>query len=91
VPGEESTRFHHLSSLRQPSDEVTLQSLLTVLSSKLELSGRLPLYAFEADKEGLDQLAHVFGEVREMERRSVELLRVALLDHLREIESREVR
>jgi hypothetical protein len=74
-----------ISDLRgaQPAD-ATLQNLLTVLSAKLELCSRLPIYEYEAGNEGHDSSAAAFRALAEMERRSFNDLLACLRVHLEE-------
>lgn len=72
-----------LTELRrsQPGDS-TLQNLLQVMSGKLELCGRLPIYEYEAGLEGHRACAAAFHELAEIERKSFDLLVVCLRGHL---------
>jgi len=74
-----------ISDLRgaQPAD-ATLQNLLGVLSSKLELCSRLPIYEYEASNEGHEQCAAAFRALADVERRSFDELLNALRRHLDE-------
>jgi hypothetical protein len=74
-----------ISDLRgaQPAD-ATLQNLLSVLSAKLELCSRLPIYEYEAGNEGHDACAKAFRQLAEGERRSFNDLLTTLRLHLEE-------
>ena len=66
---------------RQPA-EGTLKNLLGVLNAKLELCARLPVYEWEAGREGFDDCAAAFRDLAEAERQScadtIDLLRTHL-------------
>ncbi len=72
-----------LTELRrsQPGD-ATLQNLLHVMSGKLELCGRLPIFEYEAGVEGNRACAAAFHELAETERRSFDALVACLRAHL---------
>ena len=72
-----------LTELRrsQPGDS-TLQNLLQVMSGKLELCGRLPIYEYEAGVEGHRACAAAFHELAEIERKSFDALAACLRSHL---------
>ena len=78
-----------LTELRrsQPGDS-TLQNLLQVMSGKLELCGRLPIYEYEAGLEGHRACAAAFHELAEIERKSFDALVVCLRGHLEGTRSR---
>lgn len=80
---EESSAARRLNDLRaaQPGDP-TLQNLLNVLSAKLELCSRLPIYEYEAGSQGLDVCAEAFHTLAETERRSFNEILAALRHHL---------
>lgn len=77
---DDPVTLQRLSDLRrsQPAD-ATLANLLATLSGKLELCARLPVLAYEADREGHVGTAAAFRALADSERRSLE----ALLDSLR--------
>lgn len=67
-----------LNELRRahPAD-ATLQNLLAVLGSKLDLSARLPVFEYEAASEGHDDCARAFEVLARAERANVnELLKI---------------
>jgi hypothetical protein len=72
-----------ISDLRgaQPAD-ATLQNLLGVLSAKLELCSRLPIYEYEAGNEGHELPAAAFRRLAEIERQSFNELLECLHRHL---------
>jgi hypothetical protein len=74
-----------ISDLRgdQPGD-ATLQSLLGILSAKLELCSRLPIFEYEASNAGHDRCAAAFRRLAEVERRSFRDLLETLHGHLDE-------
>jgi hypothetical protein len=74
----ETITARRLEQLRRahPAD-ATLQNLLAVLASKLELSARLPVFEYEAASEGHDDCAATFEALGTAERAHVnELLKV---------------
>lgn len=66
-----------------PADR-TLQNLLGLMSSKLELCSRLPIFEYEAANEGHEACATAFREMAEDERRSFTDLVRCLRRHLEE-------
>jgi hypothetical protein len=75
-----------ISDLRgaQPAD-ATLQNLLGVLSAKLELCSRLPIFEYEAGNEGHEATAAAFRHLAEVERRSFNEMLACLRQHLEEL------
>lgn len=74
----ETLTARRLNELRRahPAD-ATLQNLLTVLGSKLDLSARLPVFEYEAASEGHEDCAHAFDVLARAERANVnELLKI---------------
>jgi hypothetical protein len=82
---EESSAARRLSDLRkaQPGDP-TLQNLLGVLSNKLDLCARLPIFEYEAGSQGHEACAAAFHRLAEIERRSFNEMLACLRDHLDE-------
>ena len=80
---DDPVTLRRLSDLRrsQPTDE-TLKGLLGTLSTKLELCGRLPFLAYQADQEGFAEAATAFRSLAMSERRSLEDLLESLRYHL---------
>lgn len=80
---DDPVTLRRLSDLRraQPTDE-TLKALLGTLSTKLELCGRLPFLAYQADQEGFADTAAAFRSLAAAERRSLEELLASLRYHL---------
>jgi hypothetical protein len=72
-----------LAELRsaQPCD-TTLQNLLSVLTAKLDLSARLPVFEYEADSEGFPEVASFMSALASAERQSVEDIIRSLRAHL---------
>jgi hypothetical protein len=81
LPNESNTA-RRLSDLRARPADATLQNLLATLSAKLDLCGRLPIYEYEADREGHSATAARFHGLLEAERRSFEELVLCLRLHL---------
>lgn len=74
----ETITARRLNELRRahPAD-ATLQNLLAVLGSKLDLSARLPVFEYEAATEGHDDCARAFEVLAHAERAHVnELLKI---------------
>jgi hypothetical protein len=66
-----------------PADR-TLQNLLDLLLSKLQLCSRLPIYEYEAANEGHEGSAKSFHEIADRERESFAELLDCLRHHLDE-------
>lgn len=86
VPPPSTTRRLSDLTAALPADR-TLQNLLGLMSSKLELCSRLPIFEYEASNEGHDACATAFHEMAEMERRSFSHLVTCLRRHLDETSS----
>jgi rubrerythrin len=80
---DDPVTLRRLSDLRraQPTDE-TLKALLATVSSKLELCGRLPFLAYQAEQEGFGDAATAFRNLAAAERRLLEELLASLRLHL---------
>jgi rubrerythrin len=80
---DDPVTLRRLSDLRrsQPTDE-TLKALLGTVSTKLELCGRLPFLAYQADQEGFQDVASAFRSLAIAERRLLEELLTSLRFHL---------
>lgn len=83
MPGTERTSTKRLTELRRalPSD-ATLQNLVAVLTIKLDLCARLPVFEYEAESEGFTDSASFFGALASAERASVNDIRRTLESHL---------
>ena len=88
---DESDAARRLSDLRraQPGDR-TLQNILGILSAKLELCARLPVFEYEAGNLGHDAGLKAFRRLAEVERQSFDELLDCLRTHLDETARREV-
>jgi hypothetical protein len=80
--GSASGRLSDLTAA-VPADR-TLQNLLGLVSSKLDVCSRLPIFEYEAQTEGHVSSATVFHEIAEQERRSFANLLACLRLHLDE-------
>ena len=82
---QSSSTARRLSDLTAalPADR-TLQNLLGLMSSKLELCSRLPILEYEAANEGHEACATIFHQMAEFERRSFQELVNCLRTHLDE-------
>jgi hypothetical protein len=78
-----SSTAQRLADLRsaQPCD-TTLQNLLNILTAKLDLSARLPVYEYEADSEGFPEAASFMSALASAERESVQDILRSLRQHL---------
>jgi rubrerythrin len=85
---DDPVTLSRLSDLRQsqPAD-ATLRNLLQTLSTKLELCARLPVLAYEADREGHTKTAAAFRRLAAVERRSLDELLESLKRHLEPTEA----
>ena len=82
APRQTSTA-QRLAELRsaQPCD-TTLQNLLNILTAKLDLSARLPVFEYEADSEGFPEAASFMSALASAERESVQDVLRSLRMHL---------
>ena len=71
-----------INELRGDPGDATLQNLLGVLSAKLDLCARLPVFAFEAGNAGNESCALAFRRLADTERRSFDELLACLKTHL---------
>ena len=80
---DDSSAVRRLNDLRatMPGDR-TLQSLLGILSAKLDLCAKLPIYEYEATSQGHAHCVAAFQRMAEHERRSLEEALRALRVHL---------
>jgi hypothetical protein len=85
VPPEESNSLRRLSDLRRaaPAD-ATFQNLLAVMTEKLDLCARLPIYEYEAGSEGHEHSARTFHALADAERQSFQELVACLQEHMLE-------
>jgi hypothetical protein len=82
APRQNST-VKRLAELRlaHPHD-ATLQNLLAVLTAKLDLSSRLPVFEYEAESEGFSDTASFMSALASAERESLEDVLACLRHHL---------
>ena len=80
---DDSNAARRLSELRraQPGDP-TLQNLLGVLSTKLELCARLPVFEYEAGSQGHEHCVRAFRRLAELERQSFNEILACLRRHI---------
>jgi hypothetical protein len=82
-PTDQGEATRRLSDLgRAQPFGTTLRNLLAVLNAKLELCAALPVYEWDADREGYDECAAAFRRLAEAERRSCTDLLDSLKEHL---------
>ena len=79
-PTSTAQRLAELRSA-QPCD-TTLQNLLSILTAKLDLSTRLPVFEYEADSEGFTEAASFMSALASAERESVHDVLRSLRMHL---------
>ena len=79
-PTSTAQRLAELRSA-QPCD-TTLQNLLSILTAKLDLSARLPVFEYEADSEGFTEAASFLSALASAERESVQDIVRSLRAHL---------
>jgi hypothetical protein len=79
----QTSAAQRLAELRRahPHD-ATLQNLLAVVSAKLDLSARLPVFEYEADSEGFSDTASFMSALASAERESLEDILASLRLHL---------
>jgi hypothetical protein len=82
---DEPSPARRLSDLRkgQPASP-TLQNLLGILSAKLDLCARLPIYEYEAASQGHETCTIAFRRLAEVERESCNEMLQCLRDHIEE-------
>lgn len=79
----QSSSAQRLSDLRRAHPyDATLQNLLTLLTAKLDLSARLPVFEYEADSEGFGETASFLSALASSERESLQDLLGSLRRHL---------
>jgi hypothetical protein len=85
LSADDSSAARRLNELRraQPGDP-TLQNLLGILSTKLELCSRLPVFEYEAASQGHDQCVRAFRRLAEVERQSFNEVLACLRRHIDE-------
>lgn len=82
APRQTSTS-QRLAELRHAHPyDATLQNLLAVLATKLDLSTRLPVYEYEADSEGFADTASFLSALASAERESLQDILASLRLHL---------
>jgi hypothetical protein len=62
--------------------DATLQNLISLVTLKLDLCARLPVFAFEAESEGFEDSASFFNALATIERETVTDLLRSLQAHL---------
>jgi hypothetical protein len=86
VPAESFDTAVRLSDLRGAhTASVTLQNLLSALSTKIDACSRLKVFEYEAGSEGHARCADAFRSLAETERQSFHTLLSCLQDHLDEL------
>jgi hypothetical protein len=81
--GSESSAARVLTDLRSAQAvDPTLQNVLRLLSVKLDLCSRLPVFEYEAVQQGDEISARTFHDLAEVERQTVNDLLACLRIHL---------
>jgi hypothetical protein len=85
----QTSTAERLAALRRahPGD-ATLQNLLTVVSAKLDLSTRLPVFEYEADNEGYTDTASFLSALASAERESLQDVLASLRQHIDRVSGR---
>jgi hypothetical protein len=79
----QTTSAQRLDELRRAHPyDATLQNLLTLLTAKLDLSARLPVFEYEADSEGFGETASFLSAMASAERETLHELLESLRRHL---------
>ena len=82
APRQTSTAQRLAELRRAHPHDATLQNLLAVLSVKLDLSARLPVFEYEADSEGFADTASFLSSLASAERESLQDVLTSLRLHL---------
>ncbi len=82
APRQTSTAQRLAALRRAHPHDATLQNLLTILSAKLDLSTRLPVFEYEADSEGFADTASFLSALACAERESLQDVLASLREHL---------
>jgi hypothetical protein len=82
APRQTSTAQRLAELRRAHPHDATLQNLLAVLSVKLDLSARLPVFEYEADSEGFADTASFLSSLASAERDSLQDVLTSLRHHL---------
>jgi hypothetical protein len=82
APRQTSTAQRLAELRRAHPHDTTLQNLLAILTAKLDLSSRLPVYEYEADSEGFADTASFMSALASAERESLEDILASLRLHL---------
>jgi hypothetical protein len=79
----QSSTAQRLADLRAAhTHDVTLQNLLAIVSAKLDLSARLPIFEYEADSDGFSDTASFLAALASAERESLQEILVSLRHHM---------
>ena len=81
-PRQTSTAQRLAELRRAHPHDATLQNLLAILSVKLDLSARLPVFEYEADSEGFSDTASFLSSLASAERESLQDILTSLRLHL---------
>ena len=82
APRQTSTAQRLAELRRAHPHDATLQNLLAVVSVKLDLSARLPVFEYEADSEGFADTASFLSSLASAERDSLQDVLTSLRHHL---------
>ena len=82
APRQTSTAQRLAELRRAHPHDATLQNLLSLVTAKLDLSARLPVFEYEADSEGFSDTASFMSALASAERESLEDILASLRKHL---------
>jgi hypothetical protein len=82
APRQTSTAQRLAELRRAHPHDATLQNLLAVITAKLDLSARLPVFEYEADSEGFSDTASFMSALASAERESLQDVLASLRKHL---------
>lgn len=82
APRQPSTARRLAELRRAHPHDATLQNLLALLTAKLDLSARLPVFEYEADSEGFSDTASFMSALASAERESLQEILASLRLHL---------
>ena len=88
APRRTSTAQRLVELRRAHPHDATLQNLLAIVSLKLDLSARLPVFEYEADSEGFSDTASFLSSLASAERESLQDVLTSLRLHLDRTASR---
>ena len=82
APRQTSTSERLAALRRAHPHDATLQNLLAIVTAKLDLNARLPVFEYEADSEGFVDAASFLSALASAERESLQDVLGTLRQHL---------